>query len=179
MTDTASWYKRMNDSGHFAHRYSMNQAKEEYVRDEGEKVISTSIVEDYYSIFKRGMCGGDQNCSERHLHRYLAELDFRYSNREKLGIDDVARAVHRSPMKRSLLKKRSMTKVPAVGAKPRRKPKLKLKISDEERHARFLYMAHEVEAEESQESFDRAFNSVGHSTPREDRLRPSEKKASR
>jgi hypothetical protein len=92
MTDTASWYKHMNDSGHFAHHYSVNQAKEEYVRDEGEKVISTSIVEDYYSIFERGMCGGDQNCSERHLHRYLAEPDFRYSNREKLGIDDVARA---------------------------------------------------------------------------------------
>ena len=27
-----------------------------------------------------------------HLHRYLAEFDFRYSNREGLGVDDVARA---------------------------------------------------------------------------------------
>jgi hypothetical protein len=30
--------------------------------------------------------------SEAHLHRYLAEFDFRYSNRIKLGIDDKARA---------------------------------------------------------------------------------------
>ncbi|MGB2731181.1 MAG: IS1595 family transposase, partial [Methylovirgula sp.] len=27
-----------------------------------------------------------------HLHRYLAEFDFRYSNRIALGIDDKARA---------------------------------------------------------------------------------------
>jgi hypothetical protein len=29
--------------------------------------------------------------SEKHLHRYLAEFDFRHSNRERLGIDDQAR----------------------------------------------------------------------------------------
>ena len=30
--------------------------------------------------------------SEAHLHRYLAEADFRYNHREKLGYDDAARA---------------------------------------------------------------------------------------
>jgi hypothetical protein len=34
------------------------------------------------------MTGVYQHCSEAHLHRYLAEFDFRYSNRIKLGIDD-------------------------------------------------------------------------------------------
>jgi len=29
--------------------------------------------------------------SEAHLHRYLSEFDFRYSNRVKLGIDDIKR----------------------------------------------------------------------------------------
>ena len=51
----------------------------------------TNTVEGYYSIFKRGMKGVYQHCSEKHLHRYLAEFDFRYSQRARLGIDDQAR----------------------------------------------------------------------------------------
>ena len=42
--------------------------------------INTNTVEGYYSIFKRGMIGIYQHCGEQHLHRYLAEFDFRYSN---------------------------------------------------------------------------------------------------
>jgi hypothetical protein len=38
------------------------------------------------------MKGTYQHCKEKHLHRYLSEFDFRYSNRIALGIDDVARA---------------------------------------------------------------------------------------
>ena len=37
------------------------------------------------------MTGIYQHCSKQHLHRYLAEFDFRYSNRAKLGIDDAER----------------------------------------------------------------------------------------
>jgi transposase-like protein len=92
MTDTASWYRNLNVGGHFASHDSVNHREEEYVRYDGEKVITTNTVEGYYSIFKRGMRGVYQQCSEAHLHRYLAEFDFRYSNREKLGIDDTARA---------------------------------------------------------------------------------------
>jgi hypothetical protein len=29
-----------------------------------------------------------QHCSEKHLHRYLAEFDFRYSHRVRLGYSD-------------------------------------------------------------------------------------------
>jgi hypothetical protein len=43
-------------------------------------------------IFKRGMNGVYQHCKKKHLHRYLAEFDFRYSNRIKLGVDDTMRA---------------------------------------------------------------------------------------
>jgi transposase-like protein len=92
MTDTASWYKNLNKDGGFSSHDSVNHTAEEYVRRDGAKVITTNTVEGYYSIFKRGMKGVYQHCSERHLHRYLAEFDFRYSNREKVGIDDVARA---------------------------------------------------------------------------------------
>jgi hypothetical protein len=54
--------------------------------------IHTNTVEGYFSVFKRGMRGVYQWCSEKHLHRYLAEFDFRYSNREALGVNDTARA---------------------------------------------------------------------------------------
>lgn len=40
------------------------------------------------------MKGIHQDCSEKHLHRYVAEFDFRYSNREANGCDDGARAVN-------------------------------------------------------------------------------------
>ena len=54
--------------------------------------MHTNTVEGFYSIFKRGMKGVYQHCSEKHLHRYLVEFDFRYSNRERVGVNDVARA---------------------------------------------------------------------------------------
>jgi hypothetical protein len=36
---------------------------------------------------KCGTHGVYQHCSVKHLHRYLAGFDFRYSNRIKLGVD--------------------------------------------------------------------------------------------
>ena len=85
-TDQASWYRGLG--GQFADHQTVNHQIEEYVRGN----VTTNTVEGYYSIFKRGMKGVYQHCAEKHLHRYLAEFDFRYSNRVKLGIDDVARA---------------------------------------------------------------------------------------
>ena len=37
------------------------------------------------------MRGTYQHCKEKHLHRYLAEFDFRYNNRSALGVEDEAR----------------------------------------------------------------------------------------
>ncbi len=53
---------------------------------------TTNDIEGYFSIFKRGMRGVYQFCSEQHLHRYLAEFDFRYTNRAGVGIEDTERA---------------------------------------------------------------------------------------
>lgn len=39
------------------------------------------------------MVGIYQHCAEKHLHRYLAEYDFRYNHRVRLGFDDDARAL--------------------------------------------------------------------------------------
>lgn len=91
MTDSASWYKFMNNDGQFASYDRVDHSRDEYVRREADKIISTNTVEGYYSIFKRGMKGIYQHCSEKHLHRYLAEFDFRYNQRVALGFDDSAR----------------------------------------------------------------------------------------
>jgi transposase-like protein len=56
----------------------------EYVRD----WVHTNSLEGYFSIFKRGMRGIYQHCAEKHLHRYLAEYDFRYNHRIALGFND-------------------------------------------------------------------------------------------
>jgi hypothetical protein len=85
-TDQASWYRALK--GDFAKHETVNHEAEEYVR----RNVTTNTVEGYYSIFKRGMKGVYQHCSEKHLHRYLSEFDFRYSHRVALGIDDAARA---------------------------------------------------------------------------------------
>ena len=71
-------------AGHETVRHSVG----EYVRGD----VHTNSVEGYFSIFKRGMKGVYQQCAEKHLHRYLAEFDFRYNNRIALGIGDQARA---------------------------------------------------------------------------------------
>jgi len=67
---------------------TVNHTKDEYVRGN----VHTNTVEGFFSILKRGVYGVYQHVSEAHLHRYLAEFDFRYSNREKLGVNDTARA---------------------------------------------------------------------------------------
>jgi hypothetical protein len=38
------------------------------------------------------MKGVYQHCREKHVHRYLAEFDFRYNNRVAYGVNDDARA---------------------------------------------------------------------------------------
>lgn len=53
--------------------------------------VYTNTLEGYYSVFKRGMKGVYQHCNEKHLHRYLAEFDFRYNKRERLGVNDIER----------------------------------------------------------------------------------------
>jgi transposase-like protein len=63
-----------------------------YVRDGHFGKVHTNTLEGFFSVFKRGMVGTYQHCGEQHLHRYLAEFDFRQNNRAKLGVDDEMRA---------------------------------------------------------------------------------------
>ena len=86
MTDDALQYHQKLD--HFAEHGVVNHSEKEYVRGQ----VHTNTVESYFSVFKRGMRGTYQHCDERHLHRYLAEFDFRYNARVALGVDDEQRA---------------------------------------------------------------------------------------
>ena len=86
MTDEAVWYKKVGKA--FDSHKTVNHSLDEYVRGP----VYTNTVEGYFSIFKRGMKGTYQHCKEKHLHRYLAEFDFRYSNRSGLGVNDEMRA---------------------------------------------------------------------------------------
>lgn len=87
MTDDAGYYANLGAS--FArHRY-VNHSAGEYGRGE----VHTNTIEGYFSIFKRGMKGIYQHCGKRHLHRYLAEFEFRYNNRIANGVDDMGRSL--------------------------------------------------------------------------------------
>ena len=86
MTDEHGAYKYIG--WNFADHQVVTHSKSEYVRGEAH----TNSVEGFFSILKRGLYGTYQHVSDEHLQRYLSEFDFRYSNREKLGVNDVGRA---------------------------------------------------------------------------------------
>ncbi len=86
MTDEAKLYNTIGRE--FKGHFTVDHHKGEY----GRGPIHVNTLEGYFSIFKRGMKGVYQHCDEKHLHRYLAEFDFRYNNRIARGVSDEARA---------------------------------------------------------------------------------------
>src|SRR6266404_7244189 len=85
-TDESGIYWKIGET--FASHRTVNHAANEYVRGDSH----TNTIDGFFSILKRGIYGVYHHVSQAHLHRYLAEFDFRYSNRIKLGIDDTERA---------------------------------------------------------------------------------------
>lgn len=85
MTDESGIYTKLGKE--FADHQAVVHSGDEYVRGDAH----TNTVEGFFSIFKRGFKGIYQHCGENHLHRYLAEYDFRYNNRVAFGIDDLTR----------------------------------------------------------------------------------------
>lgn len=90
LTDDSVIYRRIGKA--FASHGVVNHGRKEYVHPE-QPHVHTQTVEGFFSIFKRGMKGVYQHCSKKHLHRYMAEFDFRYSNRSAMGCEDQERAV--------------------------------------------------------------------------------------
>lgn len=89
MTDEASYYTKVGRE--FAEHGIVRHNDGEYVRKESPEIHSNT-VEGFFSVFKRGMKGVYQHCAHNHLHRYVAEFDFRYNNRKALGVEDSERA---------------------------------------------------------------------------------------
>jgi len=89
LTDEAGVYRQMQL--HFASHGTTAHTAGQCV-DPANPEIHSNTIEDCFSIFKRGMRGIFQYCSEQHLHRYLAEFDFRYTNRIANSVNDVERA---------------------------------------------------------------------------------------
>lgn len=85
-TDESGVYWAVGEE--FKSHQTVNHSAEEYVRGDAH----TNTAEGFFSIFKRGVTGTYHHISEGHLHRYLAEFDFRYNYRVKLGFDDTERA---------------------------------------------------------------------------------------
>ncbi|MGA7713233.1 MAG: IS1595 family transposase [Rhizomicrobium sp.] len=86
MTDQSPVY---NDVGQeMASHETVNHSQDEYVRGDAY----TNNAEGFFSIFKKGMRGVYQHCAEKHLHRYLAEFDFRYNHRQANGVNDLMRS---------------------------------------------------------------------------------------
>jgi transposase-like protein len=86
MTDEWRSYNPLGK--HFVSHETVKHSAYEYVRGH----VTTNTVEGYFSVFKRGMRGTYQHCKEKHLHRYLAEFDFRFNTRTSLGFNDLMRA---------------------------------------------------------------------------------------
>lgn len=89
MTDTSTV---LASAGANRKHSQVNHNIKEYSRMEDGKCITTNSVEGYFSILKRGIHGVYHHCGKEHLHRYLAEFDFRYNNRIALGVNDTERA---------------------------------------------------------------------------------------
>jgi transposase-like protein len=86
MTDEAGHYHYLSDD--FSAHGVVRHGQGEY----GIGEFHTNTIEGYFSVFKRGIKGVYQHCAKKHLHRYLAEFDFRYNNRTALGCEDQERA---------------------------------------------------------------------------------------
>jgi hypothetical protein len=64
----------------FAKHHAVDHSRNEYAYKLDGITVTINGPENYFSIFKRGVYGTFHSISETHLHRYLAEFDFRYNN---------------------------------------------------------------------------------------------------
>jgi len=83
VTDGSTVYKGQVDK-----HESVDHSKFEWARGD----VHTNTLENFFSIFKRGLVGVYQHMDNKHLDRYLSEFDFRRNTRAKLGINDSQRA---------------------------------------------------------------------------------------
>jgi transposase-like protein len=90
MTDEARHYTRVGEE--FAGHGKVHHALGEYV-DPDDFTINTTTPSRVFSACSSAASRASTSTGhEKHFHRYLAEFEFRYNYRAKLGADDTARA---------------------------------------------------------------------------------------
>lgn len=94
MTDEYVGYRKLGKE--FASHETVEHGRLEYARGD----VTTNTIEGFFSIVKRGLNGIYHAVSKEHLHRYLAEFEFRYNNRELEDGARIAKAVRASEGKR-------------------------------------------------------------------------------
>jgi len=109
-------YVMTDESGQYAH-LGKHFTEHDFVRhsagEYGRGIVHINTAEGFYSVFKRGMIGVYQHCGERHLHRYVAEFDFRYNHRVRFGVNDEERT---DRMLRGIVGKRLMYRDSSVAS---------------------------------------------------------------
>jgi transposase-like protein/transposase len=91
MTDSSVVYRSHAIRSPFAQHSMTNHRAGEYARPGG---IHSNTVESAFALLKRGIYGTFHNVSRKHLHRYVAEFDFRWNRR---NLDDGARVAFSNP----------------------------------------------------------------------------------
>ena len=87
---TDSWSGYRDFGAMVAEHHTVNHAEGEYVRD-GK--ITSNHAENFFSQLKRSLDGTHHHVSREHLHRYLAEFDYRFTTRALNDGDRMARVV--------------------------------------------------------------------------------------
>lgn len=85
MTDEFTSYKGVGR--HFAGGHkTVNHGAGQYAKGD----VNTNTAESYFALLKRGIVGAFHHISDRHMHRYCAEFDFRWNHRQ---VSDGERAI--------------------------------------------------------------------------------------
>lgn len=80
---------------------SVNHSAGEYQRKTPSgRIVSTNTVESSFALIKRGIYGNFHHVSKKHLHRYLAEFDFRWNMRKDKDGDRVLQSLRQTEWKR-------------------------------------------------------------------------------
>lgn len=102
VTDEFPVYYQMKDE--FASHHEIKHRDKEYVRKEGEFVVTTNTVESYFSLLKRSNYGIYHHWSRKYLAQYCAEVDFRYNGRKISDDERTIKAIKATEGKRLMLK---------------------------------------------------------------------------
>jgi len=98
-TDQLSGYRGIGKEFEGGH-HTVNHSIKEYARQEGDLTVTTNTVEAFFALLKRGVIGTFHNVSKKHLHRYVAEFEFRWNTRDMDDGARVAQAIRQAEGKR-------------------------------------------------------------------------------